>query len=126
MACSACEKAKALASGVVGALSLSKSNYYIGILQSYGVSANPTDDQIELATERSKACLNCPHIRHFEENSVKGEIISFISDNFANEKVKELETNYSSCSACGCPLFAKVFADTTNPSLDCPKGFWKV
>lgn len=125
MACSACEKAKALAAGVAGVLSLSSANYYIGIIQAYGVNVNPSEAQIQLAKERSEACLKCPHIRHFGETSVKSEIITFMADNFSNEQTKQLETNYSSCSACGCPLFAKVFADPTNPDLGCPHGFWK-
>jgi len=121
MACKTCQKAAQL---MQSAAKLSNANYYIGIINSYGVSVNPSDEQVELAKKRSETCQKCEHIRYFSETSVKGEILGFIQDNFSSEKVKDIPTNYASCSACGCPLFAKVLANTDNPDLDCPLGKW--
>jgi len=67
------------------------------ILEAFKIKISPTDRQKELAKKRMSICSIC----EFR----KGEI----------------DSNFVSCSDCGCLLHGKIF---TNTKGECPKGKW--
>ena len=67
------------------------------ILEAFKIKISPTDRQKELAKKRMSICSTC----EFR----KGEI----------------DSNFVSCSDCGCLLHGKIF---TNTKGECPKGKW--
>lgn len=58
------------------------------------------------AKMRALVCEQCPNAR-------RGKLLTFVKDS-----LKEIEGYY--CTACGCPLSAKLRSDTT-----CPEGKWE-
>jgi hypothetical protein len=58
------------------------------------------------AKGRAAICAVCPHAKH-------GKLLTFVKD-----RLKEIEGAY--CSACGCPLSAKVRSNDI-----CPENKWQ-
>ena len=67
------------------------------IIEAFKIKISPTGQQKELAKKRMSICSTC----EFR----KGEI----------------DSNFVSCTACGCLLHGKIF---TNNKGECPKGKW--
>jgi len=77
----------------------------IDILKSWATKLNPNELQSKIAKDRLHICLGT-------DSTDKCEYVTEFVDG---------KKWSSTCSACGCPISAKVFSSNSNP---CPKNKW--
>jgi hypothetical protein len=75
------------------------------ILSGWKNYLNKSEVTETIAVSRARVCSICPHAK-------QGKLLAFVKDT-----LKEVEGAY--CSACGCPLSAKVRSNDI-----CPKNKW--
>jgi ribosomal protein L37AE/L43A len=71
------------------------------IAESWIIAVNPTDKQMELATDRYEICQNCPSLK---------------------KALARTKLEYFQCGECGCPISKKIFSPNWNA---CPLEKWK-